>query len=866
MHEPSPILLKAKTTLPLLKEAPVARGRLHEALTFGLKGKLTLVSAPAGYGKTTLLSQWAHDRQRVPAWLSLDETDNDHVRFWRYIVRTLAAVVPEPVGQRIFRLAEALPQVSIHTFLDALLNELYSLSEAPAEEIILIVDDYQRIHNERIHDSLSYFIDYLPATAHVLLASRTELPFPTVKWLANGDFHAIDAAQLSFTARETASYFDALPGPKLSDAETERLTLRTEGWITALKLVSISLHAGTPHSRLLDSLEGNHRNVADYLVHEVVSKLPADVYGFLLRTSVLDRMDAVVCNAVTGENGAMLLERLRSLNLFVIPLDDHNRWFRYHHLFAQFLQELAKNAGVWNQANRLAGECFAARGMMEEALGHAAQAEDSVGMRVYLERHIPTVLGKGELATALHWFQRMPAETEISLELSLLRAFVLVLTGNLGQAEQELSRIERACQSIDRNGRWEQLQSGILFVTSNLVFSNGDFGRWFAFSEGILDRILPADPTYYNFNYNTTEPLVRRTALGLKGMLSQDTETIGSLFTGVLQSHGWQESLIHLYVKQSLCEGYYEWNRLEHCRELLAALRKSSAARQTPGLLVPLRITEARIHLAVGRSQLAHDRIDEALSELAGLPSADIHWIDALRAFKARIYMQEERIPLAKKELAALRLNAAAKPAFNQEFPFLTLCRLLGKQRQENEALRLLEQLRPQSEREQLYSSLAEISCLQALLEAQRGQTGAALQYLREALAIGEKFGYVRTFLDEGPAMADLLAAYLTRGGEQAAGSSPDAMHGYVRRLLELFPETHAPIPRLDAQPAERLTARECNLLRLLRQGATNKQIAAGLALSEGTVRIYLSRLYDKLGVSSRTQALMITQELQLLG
>jgi LuxR family maltose regulon positive regulatory protein len=863
IRQSAPILVKAKTTLPVLKETYVTRDRLNVAITAGLKGRLTLVCAPAGFGKTTLIAQWAHSQQQAPAWLTLDEMDNDIIRFWRYVAHALTAIVPEPVLQRITPLIQALPTLSISTFLDALLNELYSIAEA----VVLILDDYQRIRNEQIHSSLSYLIDYLPQSVHVLIASRTELPFPTVKWLASEDHHSIDASQLQFTPIETALFFHESSTPGLSPAEIEQVTLQTEGWITALKLISLTLRTGTHDSRFIQEFKGNHRNVADYLFHEVVSKLPADIYHFLLQTSILERMDCIVCNAVTQEtNSIELLERLKSLNLFLVPLDEHNSWFRYHHLFSQYLQELARKnyPELWYRSSRLASECFAARGFMEEAIQHAIQAEDFVLMRIYLERHIPTVLSKGELATLLYWFQCIPAEAESSPELSLLYSFVLVLTGQLGPADHELERIELICKAMRRNERWEQLQSGILFVRSNLVFSNGDFGRWFAFAEEMLDQILPSDPTYYNFNYNTTEPLVRRTTLGLKGMLSIDTETIGKMFMGVLESHGWQESLINLYVKQSLCEGYYEWNRLDQCRELLLILKRTAACQQIPGLLIPLCITQARIHITEGRIQLAHDVIDEAL--LVANKLIDFHWLDLLRAFKVRIYLQDGQIPQAKKEMAQIGLTVKDKPTFNKEFQSVTLCRLLGKQRKETEALRLLEQLWSQSEREQLYSSLVEISILQALLEDQRGQRSAALQYVHNALVVGEKYGYVRSFLDEGAVMAQLLSAYLTcTTGDTNPSPSTAVMEEYVRMLLRLLPKVSKPYAPPTTPLTELLTRREYNLLRLIQQGAPNKQIAAALTLSEGTVRIYLSRLYEKLGVSSRTQALIAAQDLQLL-
>ncbi|TBL75972.1 LuxR C-terminal-related transcriptional regulator [Paenibacillus thalictri] len=863
IRQADPIILKTKIVIPALKESTVMRDRLVDSIHSGLKGRLTIVCAPTGFGKTTLLAQWAHTRQHLCAWVSLDERDNDTVRFWRYIAHALAAVIPDAIGDRILQLSQVLPSLSSITFLDALINELFVLPEP----VTLILDDYHNIFQKQIHDSFSYLVHHLPETMHLLVATRTELPFSTVQWMAKKEQNQIDTLQLQFTPAEMELFCRSMAGMTLSERYIEQLMLCTEGWVTGLQLMALSLRSEPDYSRFMEECRGNHPRISEYLFHEVVSKLPADIYRFLMKTSVLSRMDPLICDAVTQESGSLrMLTTVRSMNLFLVPLDDQNSWFRYHHLFSQFLQELLKRTDPqqWITSNRLASEAFAERGYLDEAVDHAIASRDFALMETYLARHIPVVLKRGEFATLLRWFESIPSDFTPSPELALLYAFVLTVTGQPERSEHELQLIERECQAMGHSERSRQLQSGIVFVRSNLVFLTGDFDHWLAFMDGILDDNLPENPTYYNFNYNLAEPLVRRTALGLKGLLSTDTETIGIRFTEILEAHGWRHSLIHLYVKQSLCEGYYEWNRMDQCRELLLEMEKTVVNGQIPGLFIPIRIIKARIYITEGRLHLAHAIIEETLETAVKLP--DTRWMHALRSCKAGIYVREGRITEAKQELTRLGISAKDKPTFNREFEYLALVRLLGKQRKEAEAIRLLELLKLQSEREQLLSSLVEISNLQALLEYQLGKRSSALKLLHEALLIGERNGYIRSFLDEGTAMAELLTSYLNYKNNQAAASERTGVsEEYVRKLLGLFPIIPKAYTHLTSDLSKSLSRNELNLLQLIRQGATNKQIAAALHLSEGTVKVYLSRLYEKLGVSSRTQALNIVQESHLL-
>ncbi|WP_068614941.1 LuxR C-terminal-related transcriptional regulator [Paenibacillus tuaregi] len=860
------VILKAKIAVPAPKEKLITRSRLTEALDQGTLGRLTVISAPAGFGKSTLLSQRVHSREQACAWLSLDELDNDPVRFWRYVAHAMCAVVGEESAGRIRQLASSFPSMSALTFLDALNNELYELPRP----VDLICDDYQCISNPEIHEQTAYFLEYLPDHLHMVISTRAELPFSTMKWVAKQESTQIRTLDIQFTNEETQMYYSELAGLELTADQARQLSGHIEGWATGLQLMSLSLRSDRNFSKLIEEFKGSRHDVAEYLFHEVLSKLPADIRHFLLSTSVLGRLDPLLCEHVTGDPGSPeKLETLKDLNLFVIPLDSEHHEFRYHHLFAQFLQgQLKRNEREeWLRLHVRAAHYLAGRGAMEEAIEHAIAAEDYALTEEYLSRHIPAALERGELGTLLYWFGNIPADYDLSLEMSLFHTFVLVMTKQLETAECQLERIQTSLGGVQDAARREQLQSGILFVRSNLVFMNRDFAKWFAFIGGILDNIIPENPTYYNINYNLTEPLVRRTPMGLNGVLSEDTEKIGTMFTGALEAHGWQDSLINLYVKQSLCEGYYEWNKLAECRSLMPAIERAATSKNIWGLIVPLVIMEAKLYMSEGRFHMAHHTLDEAAAK-AEASGQDMLWTKLLASFRARIYLRENRVQEARKEAAKLGISGKDKPTYNQEYHYVTLARLLGSQHKESEALRLLELLKPQAAREQQLASLVEITVLQALIQHQWGQRTMAITLLHEALIIGEQNGYKRSFADEGPEMGPLLGVYSRwredgMNKEQAQGVS-DA---YVQSLLELFPKADKPFAsRQTKSQTESLNPSEQKILKLLQQGAANKQIAAELGLTEGTVRVYLSRMYEKLHVSTRTQAIIAAQELTLSG
>ncbi|NIK68709.1 LuxR family maltose regulon positive regulatory protein [Paenibacillus sp. BK720] len=853
-----PILLKTKIRLPVVKKNLIIRLRLLDSLEQGMRGRMVTVCAPAGSGKSTLIAQWAHSARMQTAWVSLDDRDNDTARFWRYVLHAYMEAGPSSLTDPLAAVGALVTGTTVNAIIDTLLNELAALEEP----IALVLDDYHHIELAEIHDSLAYFIEYLPFRHRIIIASRGEISLDAAKWLARGERTEIGLRQLHFT-QEEIDEFCRSAGVYLEQRHTRKLLEKTEGWVAGLQLASITLQDQQDIDRIIAGFGGSNEKVSSYLFQEVLDKLPSDVTDFLLQTSVFDRMDAEVCNqAFNRTDSREMLEQLRALNLFVIPLDNYNGWFRYHSLFADFLKSLLRSRSRerWLQYHLAASRAFAARRMLDKSIDHAIAGESYKVAADRLEEYIPDALKQGELASLLERIEAVSEHIPMPSNLLMYQAFAYLLMGQMHFSAETVEKLEKRYEQPETAAELEPLQGGMLFLQSNLLFYTGRYEQWDSFVGYRLQGVLPEDPIFYNFNYNMMEPLVRRTAFGLKGILSADTERIGQRFVSVLEQHGWGQSLINLYVVQALCEGYYEWNRPSDSLELARKIGLSDRARQTAGLFVPNRITLSRIYAASGQFLKAHEAIDEAvqMAEQKG----EYHWLYPLRASRAHLYVKEDKLAEAKAEISRLRLSDRIQPASNRWIEYTVYARILTAQGKTTEALRQLEFIESSLEQDSCLLLRTEISLVQSLAEYQRGNRSAALQLLHEALVMGESNGYIRSFVDEGIQMKKLLHTYAEhRQRETAQAIWQDVSLVYVEKLLACFPEQENPS---QPQPSliEPLTEQELFILQLLEQGAPNKQIAAKLALKEGTVKVYLSRIYAKLGVSSRTQALAAARQL----
>jgi LuxR family transcriptional regulator, maltose regulon positive regulatory protein len=890
-------LLETKLHVPRLRRALVARPRLSERLRRGTASALTLVSAPAGFGKTTLLTEWlaaTAPAGRCVAWLSLDQRDNDPALFWTYLVTALQTAAPE-VGADALSLLQS-PESPIEAVLAALLNDLDAISN----DVVLVLDDYHVIDTRDVQDGIAFLLEHLPAQIHVVIAGRADPTLPLARLRGRGELVEIRAADLRFTPDEAAAYLNETMGLALTAPDVAALEARTEGWIAALQLAALSMQGRDDVAAFIAGFAGDDRYIVDYLAEEVLQRQPEHVRQFLLQTSILDRLSGPLCDAVTGQDGGKAkLAALDRGNLFLVPLDDVRRWYRYHHLFADVLRahllddepdqvsDLHRRASAWYQAN----------GEPAEAIRHALIAEDFPRAADLVELVIPAMRRSRQEAAVLAWLKLLPDEViRARPVLSVWFAGAMLATGEFEGAERRLRDAERWLDAptspemvVNDEGEFRRLPGAIEMYRAALAMAQGDAPGTAAHARRAID-LAPDD-----------DHLGRAGAAGLLGLASW---TIGDLEPA---HRAWTECVAGL-------------KRVGHVADIFGcsiALADIRLAQGRPD--EAMRTYEQALQLAgdqggpvlrgtadiyVGMSEIHRERDDVAtathlllrsqeLGEHAGLPQNRYRWrvamarirdaegdpagaLDLLNeaerlyagdffpnvrpipAIKARVQVAQGALSEALGWVRERGLSADDDLSYLREFEHITLARVLlagdATEHNPHDAMRLLERLLRAAEEGERTRSVIEVLVLQALAHASRENLPVALAALERALALAEPAGYVRTFVDEGAPMAALLRAM----------AKPGVAASYVGRLLAAFADTDAD-PTVQSGLIDPLSERELEVLRLLATDLDGPDIARTLFVSLNTMRTHTKNIYAKLAVNNRRAAVRRAEELDLL-
>ena len=899
-------LLETKLYLPRRRGDRVPRPRLAERLDRGAAAGLTLLSAPAGFGKSTLLAEWlaAPADARAAAWVSLDAGDNHPPTFWRYVVAALRRAQSAIGADALARLEEPQPP-PVEAILAGLLNELAALDG----DVVLVLDDYHVVEAREVHEGVTFLLDHLPPTLHLLIASRADPPLPLARLRARGELVEIRAADLRFTPDEAAAYLNDAMGLALAPADVAALESRTEGWIAALQLAALSVRGRDDPAAFIAGFAGDDRYVVDYLVEEVLQRQAEPVRRFLLRTAILDRLTGPLCDAVTGrDDGRATLAALERDNLFLVPLDDRRRWYRYHHLFADMLRarlldeqpddlpELHRRASAWYERNGEPGE----------AIRHALAAGDASKAAHLVELAAPSLFQARREATVRGWLDALPGDVVADRPvLSNAAAGARLSSAVFEGVEPRLRDAERWLELVAARGRAEAAAAGMVVVDeagfrrlpgsvavhrAGVAMAQGDLAEAVAHARRALD-LAPED-----------DYLTRGSAAGLLGLTAW---TSGDL----KEAHrSWSTAVANLaqagHVGDALgctiavadiavAQGRLGAAAYAYERALQLAAQGTPPPRGTADMHVGL----AEIHRERGDLDTArrHLALSEQLGEHAGLPQnryrsrvaiarmrqsegdldAALALLDQAEqlyagdffpnvrpvpAWRARVWAAQGRLVDALTWARERGLSAADEPSYLREFEHVTLARvLLARARTERagrslaDAVALLERLLPAAEAGGRTGSAVEILVLLALAHAARDDGRAARTALDRALTLAEPEGYVRVFADEGPPMAALL--------EQAARG---AWADYARRLLAA---SGRPADRPPAQSAlvEPLSERELDVLRLLASDLDGPDIARELVVSLNTMRTHTKNIYAKLGVTSRRAAVRRAEELDLL-
>jgi LuxR family maltose regulon positive regulatory protein len=898
---PTEILLTAKLQIPPLRADHVPRPRLTARLEQGLTRKLTLVSSQAGFGKTTILREWLQEKKRSAAWVSLDESDNDHGRFISYMMAALRAL---DIGleERIQAVLLAQEQgISIESPMAALLNEFASVPAAH-RPVILALDDYHLIRNPQIHESMLYALDYMPEGVHIVIATRSDPPLMLARLRARNQLNELRAPDLRFTRAEAEVFLNKVGGLELSAEQVAALDDRTEGWAAGLQLAAQAMSGLDDVETFVRAFTGSHRYILDYLVDEVFSRQSEETRLFLQKTSILERMTPSLCDAVTGQgNGRAMLERLERDNLFVTPLDNQGQWYRYHHLFADLLKNRADQFSLKeiSSLHRKAALWFDSHRQPSEAIGHALQARDynlAIGMMV---KATPTLAMRSEIGKLLKWLESLPAELRASNpRIPLMYAWARFFMTDIDLVEPHVqdALLALGMENLDSENwpetippqDWEMLAQ-VNALRTFVAVNRGAPERAIQIANHALSR-LPKE-----------EKLGRFAALAALGDAYRDADNFASASQayseGLALAQMIDQHPASLTMRMDLARLRVKMGQLRRaesdCRETLAAgsdpyhplfpvaqayamlgeiLRERDeldAAEQTisAGLL---QCGTAGYQRYVAYGHVSAARLKFAQGDLAGMERS----LDAAEETAAisgsetlRSWARQFRVRLLKKDtatwLANCKLTLDDAGAFQREDEYLTLTRLhldlARRQLRPREpdllaASRLMERLLASAEASARTGSAIEILMLQALALRLLGRADESLQKLRQSLELAEPEGYARLFADEGAPMAELLLQAIQRN------IHPE----YASRLLKLI-ERREKLFASSASLSEPLTERESEVLRLLAAGLSNQEIAERLVISLSTIKTHVTRIYGKLDVTSRTQAILRARELRII-
>jgi LuxR family maltose regulon positive regulatory protein len=894
------VLLATKYRLPSIRSDLLPRSHLERRLEEATTRACVLVSTPAGFGKTTLLAGWARSAARLVAWLSLDGDDNDRVRFWRYVVAALERVRPGLGGQAL-ALLDASAQPTLAAVLTVLVNEL----AADPGELVLVLDDYHLIESPAVHESLTFLLEHLPPTVHLVISGRSDPPIPLARLRARGQLAELRAADLRFSLEEAAVLLDRVWELDLPEESIAALEERTEGWVTGLQLAALSLRGASDAARFIQGFTGSQRYVLDYLVEEVLEQQPGQVKSFMLETSVLAQLSGPLCDALTGRgDGQEMLEYLERANLFLVPLDQERHWYRYHHLFADLLLARLRAAAPERvpELHRAAAAWYQEAGLAGDALRHALAAGEAAWAARLVERHVEELLRLGEGETLRGWLAALPQEVVRSRpRLALAQAIAAFNAGRLHAAEPFLDDAEQALTaapgepyhpSIDKDmSMLANVPASVALLRAALAALRGDAERttglvrqaeahlaedergprisvrWnLAQADWMRGRMAQAERAFADLvaeGRQAGEPHLALTAGAVLGRIQRAQGRLGAAlrtyqegleFTArTVPGVGLSEAVAHVGTAEVL----YERNQLEpalrHAEEGISLARQLTSTQTLASGLASL----AWIRQASGDPAGAREAMEEAYQAVPDREIVALH--NPVPAERARLLLIQGEVQQVARWVTERGLEAEDEPGYPRELEYLVLARSLLRRNITGSALTLLERLAAAASAQARMGSLIQVQVLQALAWQAAGQASPAMEVLAQALMQAEPEGYVRTFVDEGRPMAALLQRALARS----------VAPGYTARLLSAFPALDREgQPSSIAEPfplPEPLSPRELEVLRLLASGASNHEIAEELSIALTTARKHVSNIIGKLGVKNRTQAVSRGRDLGLL-
>lgn len=903
-------LLATKLHIARTRPDAVSRPRLAARLDEGLRRKLTIVSAPAGFGKTTLLSEWANSNKQNVAWMSLDEGDNIPVRFWTYFIGSLQRIRAS-IGATALESLYSLQPPPTEVILTALINDL---AQMPGE-IALVLDDYHTIELEPIHHALSFFIEHMPAQMHLFITGRIDPRLGLTRLRARGELVEIRAADLRFVPHEAAALLASVAGKELSTDEISRLVAQTEGWGACLQLAGLAMQGRRHANGRLRAVTGTHRYVADYILSEILERQPDSIRLFLLKTSILDRLNGSLCDAVLATEGVgeEMLDRLDQANLFITPVEEEEEeWYRYHGLFAEVLRDRLRQLypAELEALHLRASRWFEQHGYPQQAIQHLLKGGDTEQALRLAECHVETMLATGKLEALLQWREAFtPEQIRNRPRLALAFAWALALSGQFAAADASLDYCRRFVQP-DPNDGLSDIAAHLSTLDSFLAQSQPSAEHT---GKQIPESVKPSQDTsrfaapIFNLDSHQGRGEIRQEGEGSSHQMPERQERFSivealprmarlQMTMGQLRSSAatYQQAMGHFDQQPDsvlqewravaachvgLGEIHYQRNELPLAMTHLTEGLKLSKNGQNPLLIHDHYILLAHIHQARGDMDGALDAIAEA-GDLLHASDAPSHLLGSLEAHRAQIHLMQGNIQAAGRWAQERRLDRNTFATEIERFRQLMLARVAIAQYKAEDAIEALTPLLQVAETKGWNDTLIRAYLLQGLALDQQGEGDQAIQTLARALTLAGPEGYVRVFADEGAPMIRLLRR-LRESREQGDGENrPDINAASVDRILAALgvssrgeweimrrngaePSNHAVAP--SGTLLSPVSEREIEVLQLIAEGKTNASIADQLYISLSTVKTHINNLYSKLGVESRTQALARAKEFHLL-
>ena len=887
-------ILSTKLFIPPPRSKVVLRPRLIECLNEGMHRKLTLISASAGSGKTTLVSEWLAGCSQPAAWLSLEEGDNDPVRFLTYLYAALQTIA-ENIGEGVFALLQSPQPPPIESMITALLNEITAIPE----HFVLVLDDYHVIDAKPIDNAIASLLERMPPQMHLVIATRVDPSLPLAQLRVRDQLTEVRATDLRFTSAEAAEFLGQVMGLNLSSENIALLESRTEGWIAGLQLAALSMKGHKDPASFIQSFTGSHHYVVDYLVEEVLQRQSGSVQTFLLRTSILERLCGPLCDAVLrrsasehfthSASGQEILEYLEHANLFIVPLDNERRWYRYHHLFSDLLRnrlhqsitsnigddervvaELHIRASIWYEDNSLAIEAF----------HHAAAAKDIQRAARLMEGEGMPLLFRGAVSPVMNWLDSMPnEELDARPSLWVMYASALLLAGQMTGVEQKLQAAEKALHDAEQDDKTQDLIGHIAAIRATLAVSKHQDEIIIAESRRALaylhsDNLPVRTATTWALGYAYQLQGDRAAASKAYVEAISVSQTIGHVIITIMATLGLgniQEAENQLFVAAETyrrvlnmagdpplpvaCEAhlglariFYEWNDLD------AAMHHGQQSVQLAKQFEHTdRVVAGEVLLA--RLQLARGEVSGAAAILA---KAD-HF-----ARQQKFVNQIPHIAAANVLTLLHQGNLAAAAHLAQKYELhISQARVHLAQGDTSAALAVLTLFRELADAKDLADERLKVMIMQALALHAHGERFKAVQLLADALTMAEPGGFIRIFVDEGIPMYRLLC-------EAAAHQM---MPNYLGKLLAEFEaeelksevKSDQRLAQLDKPLIEPLSGRELEVLRLIAQGLSNREISEQLFIALTTVKGHNRIIFDKLQVKRRTEAVAYARRLGLL-